>query len=623
MLARTLVLMIAVAALGCQNTLLRSQSPDKEPMKKSSKKKSKDEFASKTDTKLLGEYMSVHGNSPVVLQSVGLVTGLDGTGGDPPPSVARTELREEMTRRGVKQPESILKSKSTALVVVRAYLPPLARKGQELDIEVRLPPNSNAESLRGGWLMETRLTEQQATAGGIKEGKEYAVARGPILISGSDTEDKSKAAQFKRGVILAGGRSLAERDLMIVLRNDFRSVRNAKRISDRISERFYHYNKYGNREALASGKSDQQIELKLHPRYRDNDWRYKQVVRHIAFKETEVAGRLRQQQLRQQIINPVTAAKAALQFEAIGRKSIPFLKRALEGDALETRFHAAAALAYLGDPSGVAALAESVRDEPSYRAHALAALAVIEDTDALLALRELLNERTAEVRYGAFRALTVLDRTDPSLRTERFPDGFTFHELDVEGEPMIHITHRKKPEVVIFGMNQKFKMPVALRAGRHIMIRARDNSENVVISRYQVGKKDVRETVPNSISGIIRKAVDLGASYPDIAELLIQAKRQHNLPSRLEIDALPQARNSFRRVGSVANKDDDDSDSESTDLTDDLSAKMDVELAQMPDDGAGRASVVDARKDTSSTTRSDPRPTLRERMARMFGRSEN
>ena len=85
----------------------------------------------------------------------------------------------------------------------------------------------------------------------------------------------------------------------------------------------------------------------------------------------------------------------------------------------------------------------------------------------------------------------------------------------------------------------------------------------------------------------------------------------------------PQARNSFRRVGSVANKDDDDSDSESTDLTDDLSAKMDVELAQMPDDGAGRASVVDARKDTSSTTRSDPRPTLRERMARMFGRSEN
>ena len=54
MLARTLVLMIAVAALGCQNTLLRSQTPDKEPMKKSSKKKSKDEFASKTDTKLLG-----------------------------------------------------------------------------------------------------------------------------------------------------------------------------------------------------------------------------------------------------------------------------------------------------------------------------------------------------------------------------------------------------------------------------------------------------------------------------------------------------------------------------------------------------------------------------------------
>ncbi|MFK7817956.1 MAG: flagellar basal body P-ring protein FlgI, partial [Planctomycetaceae bacterium] len=323
MLCRILTLVVLFTMPGCQNPLLRSQSPEKEPPRSAKKP----DFTNKVNTKLLGEYMSVHGNAPVVLQAVGLVTGLDRTGGDPPPSVSRTALREEMTRRGVKHPEMILRSQSTALVIVRAYLPPLAHKGQKMDIEVRLPQNSNATSLRGGWLMQTTLTEQQATAGGIKEGREYALAEGPILITGGEGEDKAKVAQFKRGVILGGGRSLAERDLTIVLRNDYRSVRMAKRISDTISKRFFHYNKYGNREALAKGVSDQQIELKLHPRYRDNEWRYKQVVRHISFKESEVAARLRQQQLREDLMDPAKAAKAALQFEAIGRDSIPFLKR--------------------------------------------------------------------------------------------------------------------------------------------------------------------------------------------------------------------------------------------------------------------------------------------------------
>jgi hypothetical protein len=595
---------------------MRSQSPEKEPPRTAQKP----DFTNKVKTKLLGDYMSVHGNAPVVLQAVGLVTGLDGTGGDPPPSVSRTELREEMTRRGVKHPEMILRSRATALVIVRAYLPPLAHKGQKMDIEIRLPQNSNATSLRGGWLMQTTLTEQQATTGGLKEGREYAVAEGPILITGLDGEDKSKAAQFKRGVILAGGRSLAERDLTIVLRNDFRSVRMAKRISDTISKRFFHYNKYGNREALAEGVSDQQIELKLHPRYRDNEWRYKQVVRHISFKESEVAARLRQQRLNEELADPAKAAKAALQFEAIGRASIPFLKRALQSSHLESRFHSAVALAYLGDPSGVPQLAQAIREEPNFRAHAFAALSVIEDTDSLLVLRELMSERSPQTRYGAFRALTVLDDTDLSLRTEHLPDGFRFHELDLETEPMIHLTKHQKPEVVLFGKGLKFKLPLALWAGRHIMIRAKDEGDSVVISRYKIGQPEIRETVPNSISGIIRRVVELGASYPDIAELLIQAQRQHNLPCDLEVDALPKAYNSFRRAGNAAKSNASEEDEESSDDSIKLASRMDIKAK---DDDFGRASAVDMRPDKESKRSSDSRPTLRDRFSRMFGRSKN
>ena len=602
MIKKTLVLATLLCATGCQDALLRSQSPDVEPAKA-------DAFKSKIETNLLGDYMSVHGSAPVVLQGVGLVTGLDGTGGDPPPSMSRTQLREEMKRRGVKNPETVLRDPSTALVVVRTYLPTLAHKGQELDIEVRLPANSKAKSLRGGWLMSTRLTEQQLTSGGVKEGKVYAVAKGPILISGTEDDDESRAARFKRGKILAGGHCLTDRDMTVVLRSDFGSVRNAKRISDRISQRFFFYNEYGNREALADAQTDRQIELKLHPRYRDNDWRYKQVVRNIAFKESSVAARVRQQQLQQDMLNPAKAAKAALQLEAIGEDSIPFLKRALNGHHLETRFHAAVALAYLDDPSGVTALAEGARDEPVFRAHAFAALSTLRDSEAQLALQELLEETNAETRYGAFRALTILDKTNPELRTERFPHRFYFHELDTKTDPMIHLTHRQKSEIVMFGRGQKFKTPLSLRAGQHIMINAKDETDEIVLSRYQIGKPDIRETMPNSIADVIRRAVELGATYPDIVEMLRQAERQSNLTSRLEIDALPKPPKSFKRVGSSK-----DSTSKKETAGDKL-ASVESNLS-VPTDDKGVATAVDARTEAVVA----PKPGFTTRVANFFKR---
>ncbi|MFK7821934.1 MAG: HEAT repeat domain-containing protein, partial [Planctomycetaceae bacterium] len=343
----------------------------------------------------------------------------------------------------------------------------------------------------------------------------------------------------------------------------------------------------------------------------------------ISFKESEVAARLRQQQLREDLMDPAKAAKAALQFEAIGRDSIPFLKRALEAHHLESRFHSAVALAYLGDPSGVPQLAQAIREEPNYRAHAFAALSVIEDTDALLVLRELMSERSPETRYGAFRALTVLDETDLSLQTEKLPDGFRFHELDLQTEPMIHLTKHQKPEVVLFGKGLKFKLPVALFAGRHIMIRGQDGGDSLVISRYQVGKPEIRETVPNSIAGVIRHAVSLGASYPDIAELLMQARRQHNLPCDLEIDALPKAYNSFRRAGnSSAKEEPKTSDSEDSSMDDSIKLASGMEIEKTGDD-SGRASAIDMRGDDEPKRSSDSRPTLRDRFSRMFRRSKN
>lgn len=501
-----------------------------------------DDFETKVDTRFIGKYTTVSGLNMVTLEGVGLVVGLNGTGGDPPPSAYRTALLNDMRKRKVRNPNQILRSPNTALVVVRAYLPPLIRKGDRFDVEVRLPGGSEATSLNGGWLLETHLSERAIVPGrGVMKGHVFAKAGGPILIAATDDSDDSLAGVLRRGRILGGGVSLKERDLFLDLRSDFRGYRNVKRIARRIGDRFYSYNRHGLREKLATAKTDQRIVLKVHPRYRDNYPRYLQVIRSIDFRETPVKRRVRVRKLKGELHNPQTAERAALQLEAIGPEAIPVLKTGLKSRDPEVRFHSAVALAYLNETAGLKILAEAARTEPAFRIFALAAMATVDDAETHALLRDLLHERSAETRYGAFRALTTLDKNDPFVRGENLNDQFRLHVIDTTGPPLVHLTLRKKAEVVLFGADQRLNTPVALRAGRHILITAAPRSDRVVVSRFEPGKKDRRKVVSTRLADVIRAVADLGATYPEVAQFLSEADRLGNLPGRIAIDALPEA----------------------------------------------------------------------------------
>ena len=63
---------------------------------------------------------------------------------------------------------------------------------------------------------------------------------------------------------------------------------------------------------------------------------------------------------------------------------------------------------------------------------------------------------------------------------------------------------------------------------------------------------DKRKVVSKKIENVIRVAAEFGASYPDVAQMLVQADRQGNLQGRFEIDALPQAGRVFYRNGNRA-----------------------------------------------------------------------
>ena len=175
---------------------------------------------------------------------------------------------------------------------------------------------------------------------------------------------------------------------------------------------------------------------------------------------------------------------------------MPVLKQALKNPSLEVRFHASVALAYLEDPEGIAHLAEAAREESAFRIFAFAALAAVDDAEAHLALRDLMNGTSAETRYGAFRSLSVLDANDPFIRGEKLNDQFLLHVLKTKGTPLVHLTNRRKAEVVLFNAEQEFQTPIALKAGEHILITAPSGSKTITVSRYELGHPDRRQEVP-------------------------------------------------------------------------------------------------------------------------------
>jgi flagellar basal body P-ring protein FlgI len=545
--------LLSLAVCGCQKLNLRSQNPDDDDIKP-------------PETQFVKDQVTVSGLHPITIESVGLVTNLDGTGGDPPVSMYRTMLVNDMRKRNVPNPNAVLNDPRKALVLIRAAVPPVIEVGDHFDVEVVLPENTEATSLKGGYLMEAHLSEQAMVPGGRPHaGHVLAKAEGPILLTMGESDSASRGSALKRGKILGGGKYLGgllkkERTLGLYVRSDIRSVRTTKKIADQIGKRF-NYHDHGIKKPLAEAKTDQHVELKVHPRYKENYMRYIRVVRAIAIDENAVERKERMERLRKALLSPDSASKAATELEAIGDDSILILKEGLKSPDPEVRFYSADALAYLGQTAGTAELALAARNEPAFRVFALAALTTLATPEACEELKKMMIEpsveiengeerqvSSAETRYGAFRALWTIDKNDEFISGEKLNDEFNLHVIKSQGDSMVHLTRFRLPQIVVFGADQKLRTPISLSAGRHIMITAPSGSDVVTVSRFEANAADQEVTTSRNLTDVIRAVGKLKAAYPDVAQMLVQADRQSNLPGRLEIDAMPQAGRIYHRV---------------------------------------------------------------------------
>lgn len=494
-----------------------------------------------------------HGLTFVSVEGVAAVSRLAGTGGTVPPSGLRDELVDEMKKHEVPDPNKFLELPETALVRVQAIIPPGVRRGDPIDLRIISPPQTSATDLHGGWLMDTRLRQQQTLSGMVRKSDVLVVGTGQIFTR-ADSEGGEDASLKIDGVVLGGGRIQQDRKLGLVIRPEYQHVKLAAKLAESINQRFYFY-EGKNRGGIANAREDDFIEIGVHPRYRRNIHRMMAVVGNVVAAGVINDTQHRLSDLGKRLSEPTTAADAAMQLEALGEPAIPTLLEALKNKDAEIRFYAAEALAYLDRTEAILPLEQAAAEQQAFRYSSLIALESMDGRASLDALHRLTNENSIETRYGAFRSIRRRPDGQVIIRPTKM-GGVEFYHLQSQGPNFIAISTAERPEIVCFGEDAPIKINDFLMGPGGLIVRPdTDDPSKIRISRFRPGQEDKRAIVSATLSGLINGVTLTGGDYGACVSLLRKAKASQFIACGLAIDPLPQAMRAYHRDDQVSPSD--------------------------------------------------------------------
>ena len=157
---------------------------------------------------LIRDVATVEGVRDNSLIGYGLVVGLKGTGDRQQTYFTVQTLASILARMGIQIPTASVRVNNVAAVFVTASLPPFARPGMRLDIQVS--SSGDARSLEGGLLLLTPLY--------AADGQVFAAAQGPLVVGGyaAGTATNSKQVNHPTVGRVPGG-ALVERDSSLEL----------------------------------------------------------------------------------------------------------------------------------------------------------------------------------------------------------------------------------------------------------------------------------------------------------------------------------------------------------------------------------------------------------------------
>ncbi|MBL8760439.1 MAG: flagellar basal body P-ring protein FlgI [Phycisphaerae bacterium] len=456
----------------------------------------------------IGAQTTFAGVDPTLVSGYGLVVGLRGTGGQNLPDRIAATMERQMGLNGIgrgaelkgtpldgKSPREVLRDPNVAVVLVTASIPPGAPQGSTFDVFVQ---SVNASSLEGGTLWTTELRLGLANTFGQVQPQKLSEAHGPIFVN--PFIDPAKMTRTS-GRILNGGLVTSPFKVEIRLDNDSHAV--ARSMVSSINSRFPEGP--GDREPTAIGRTGSSIAVRVPAAYRDKPEEFLDLLRAVRVDDRTPVEEIARRYVEGFKSQPGLSNEFSLCMEALGPKSLPFLRDLYDYAEIGPQFGALRAGAKLGDARAAVFLRKlSKEGNPALRPRAIALLAELDAGPTVdVALRDIITESDdLLVRVAAYEGLAKraeaaqLARFMQQLRgrednlAEQLPfaylearsqlvlpggglqglsrlpirtrSGRVKYFVDVVpfGRPMIYVTQARVPRIVVFGETAELRRPV-------------------------------------------------------------------------------------------------------------------------------------------------------------------
>jgi flagellar basal body P-ring protein FlgI len=410
----------------------------------SSQKKNKKDKDANEPVKLdrtIGDLAEIVASNPVPVKGVGLVVGLPGTGSSECPAATREYLIKyiltQVGRKDVVNPDIMINSMDTAVVLVEGTIPPASSKYQSFDITVKPYPETQTTSLVGGRLYTTDLKFITKVDNSIETSRTLAYAAGPVFI---DTLPDSKTNPTS-GLILGGGKVIEDYPITLsLIKPDYKA---AAYIRNRINQRFG--------KDVSNAVSDSVINIAVPEIYKDKKSKFMLLIKSLFIASATETEKARISEMISQLKTSEEKTRYQIALEAIGRPAADQLFTLIDSNDEKTRFSAAAALVAIGDDRGLKTLREFAQN-PSSKLRILAVNNIGEysmKNDVIALMNRVVSDEDFDVRYAAYNYLQQFDA--PSIIRTVISDDFYIDQVITAGPKTIYVSRKQQPAIVLFG----------------------------------------------------------------------------------------------------------------------------------------------------------------------------
>lgn len=490
----------------------------------------------------IGAEASIRGIEPVLVSGLGIVVGLNGTGGGELPVQVRATMERELAKGGIGKgapgsetvlgpvsPQEFLRSPNVAVVIVQAAVPPGAPRGSTFDVFVRALPGSSVTSLEGGRLWTTDLRFGEPAVFGAIKTRKLAEANGSVFINpfspgGSGGADGGQVTRTI-GRVMGGGVVTDPLAMEMILDNE--SHARARSVVSAINSRFP--GGPGDRTEIAKGRGRtgpqenalQSIALTVPEAYKERAGEFIQLVRHLRIDQgfQQEYARKYVEELKNK---PALSGELSWALQAVGKSAIPFVQGMYDYPELTPRLAALEAGARLGDQRAAPPLIELAKSgPPGLRTQAIKLMRDLPGNPSIdLALRELVTSPDLDIRVAAYEGMR--ERNDrivlsvpvgPDPRTPKF-----WLDLVPGGEEMVYVTQQGTPRIVLFGAQEprsisragkvsglKLNKPMTMSAWDDRLMMAADDASGPVRLIY----RDPRSSRPMQFAKVPDDAAEL------------------------------------------------------------------------------------------------------------------